>query len=199
MIRAFIAIEVDAAVQNLLAQLQRRLLNQFKACGLQEAVRPVSVRQMHLTLCFLGDIEESWVPPLAASLNQLGVDWRGEETALLLMIEQLGGFPSLKRPRVLWCGVGDDSGKLRELQDAVTQAVIPWCGEMEDKPFHPHLTLFRIKTHDQTQIRRIGEIVREGATKIDAAWPVREMKFIRSELTPGGPIYTTLTTVSLGT
>lgn len=197
MIRTFVALEVAPAIQHQLKQVQQLLTNRFHAAGLQEAVRPVATKQLHITLRFLGDIEESFLDPIAASLQQVGIDWRRTKAPIQLSVEPLGGFPNLKRPSVLWCGVGDTSDGLLDLQEAVTQTVEPWCEKSDDKPFHPHLTLFRIKTPDQTKLRRIGEIVRETQIATGATWTATGMKFFRSELTPSGPKYSVIASVPL--
>ena len=134
MIRAFIAIEIDPQlvrqISAVVADLQPRIAG----------IRWVSQANFHLTLKFLGDIEENKIEPIAQAL----------ELALrpfprfTINAKDLGVFPDLKRPRVLWIGL--EGKKLLELASKVETALEPLGFAPEKKRFKPHLTVGTLAT-----------------------------------------------------
>ena len=100
-------------------------------------VRPEGV---HLTLKFLGDVDEAREPGLRDALGQVCNDTR----PMTLHIEGFGVFPDFKRPRVVWAGVTPDPA-LELLQHRVEQVFSPLGFPTEAKAFRPHLTLGRAK------------------------------------------------------
>jgi 2'-5' RNA ligase len=89
----------------------------------------------HLTLAFLGGVPADAVPPLLASV---GAAIRGE-ASFTVTTGDLGGFPSGRRARVLWYGIGDPERRLRSLAARVSAA----AGLPDAGPFRPHVTLAR--------------------------------------------------------
>ena len=116
--------------------------------------------------------------------------------AMLLRAGEVGAFPSVDAPRVLWLGVRGDEDGLLALQRAVRDAVRGVEGVVADrKPFHPHLTLGRVRVGRRDTAGAGGNRRRARAANRSsraAAWPVREVALIRSVLGPGGSRYTAL-------
>ena len=186
MVRLFIALETNEAMQQAIAAAQRVLR--------QRGDLPVGwspPQQAHLTLQFLGNVVAAHVPPLMEALGRAVTPY----PAMLLRAGEVGAFPSVDAPRVLWLGVRGDEDGLLALQRAVRDAVRSVEGVVADrKPFHPHLTLGRVRigrrdTPGQAAIA--AALVRPIAVPA-AAWPVREVALIRSVLGPGGSRYTAL-------
>ena len=126
--RLFIAIDLPEPV--------RRKLGQWLIQP-PRGVRPVKPAQLHLTLHFLGDVEDDG---LAALREPLAAVQRGPFT---LAIRGTGVFPPRGRPSVLWAGV-TDSAALAELHAAIGEAIAS-CGlEVERRPYVPHITLARL-------------------------------------------------------
>lgn len=91
---------------------------------------------LHLTLLFLGETDPERLPALVE-----GLDGLAGRAAIPLEISGPGFFPERKRPRVAWVGL-EPSGPIRALATAVRAAA---GAEPDERPFHPHLTLARIR------------------------------------------------------
>ena len=125
--RLFVAIDLPKPVCWRLGQL---------VADPPRGVRPVRPVQMHLTLHFLGDIEDAACAGLPEALARVTHD------AFSIAIGGTGVFPPRGRPSVLWAGVAE-SAALSELHAAIGEAFVS-CGlEIERRPYVPHVTLAR--------------------------------------------------------
>ena len=96
-VRAFIAIELSSAVRQAVNDLQNRL----KTVTPPHSVRWSIPQNIHLTLHFLGDIDQNQVRPVAAEMAVAAK----QHPPFELLLGGLGCFPSMRRPRVLWVGL----------------------------------------------------------------------------------------------
>lgn len=103
-------------------------------------VRWVRPEGIHLTLKFLGVVDDASEPRLRAALGQAAGG--GDARPVMMQLEGFGVFPDFRRPRVVWAGVLPDP-PLELLQHRVEQAFAPLGFPPEAKPFRPHLTLGR--------------------------------------------------------
>lgn len=196
--RAFIAIEMPAPVQQRLLATQRRLTQQLRLQQLDRCVRWTSANNLHLTLRFLGEIDSAQQHTLEQSLAQIAQ----RHARMMLFAGGVGCFPSVRRPNVIWCGVEGDVVALTGLQVAVESAVQLAGLPAEPKPFKPHLTIGRLQRHaTAAQLQAVGAVVTQLAAAPahagEAASAVDELLLMRSELTPSGPIYTRLRVFAL--
>ncbi len=135
----------------------------------------------HLTLKFLGNVDDDRVEEIAAELS--GAAARSKRTRVAF--EQLGGFPNLRRPRVLWLGIGPGAEDLALLAEAVEEALQPLGFPGEDRPFHAHFTLARFPR--PAPIRELPEV------DVPAKrFAVADIVLFRSQLHPKGARYTAL-------
>ncbi|MEM7347055.1 MAG: RNA 2',3'-cyclic phosphodiesterase [Chloroflexota bacterium] len=169
---------------------------------LKSKVPPYTMRwdtpqNLHLTLHFLGDIEENEIPKIELALQQSATTLE----PFKLTIGQLGCFPNIQRPRVVWAGVLGNTKFLRQLHQTLGAQLNQTIGFIpETRPYSPHLTLGRVKKGIPTRhMRRLGQILGQQQTQIKqiARVKVAEVSLMRSELTPTGPIYTKLLAVKL--
>jgi 2'-5' RNA ligase len=140
--------------------------------------RWVSPEKLHLTLCFLGSVEVSSVEDLSKRLA-------GAVEGCLpadLEVAGLGCYPSLRRPRVLWAGIGGDLASLAKLQAAVQEACLPYVEKVEDRAFSPHLTLARFDRPP----RGLARILEASSATSFGAWRVEEVSLVRSHLGTSG-------------
>jgi RNA 2',3'-cyclic 3'-phosphodiesterase len=91
---------------------------------------------LHLTLLFLGDTDPERVPALIEGLDRLS-----GRAAIPVEIAGAGFFPGRRRPRVAWVGL-EPPDPIRALASAVRAGA---GAEADQRPFHPHLTLARIR------------------------------------------------------
>ena len=140
---------------------------------------------VHLTLKFLGEIEHSRV----SLLSQAAESAVSGRKPFKIVIERTGSFPKAGAPRVLWIGVSDHSGSLFALQQDFEEACARAGFEREDRPFHPHLTLGRLRLPRASRALAAMH-VKMAFEPIEVL--VSELRVIRSKLSSKGSEYTVL-------
>ena len=135
MIRAFIAVELSAGVQEKILALQQQLKKMLPSINW---VRPESI---HLTLKFLGGVESSRLSQILSVLEPIGK----KQNKFSIEIQGVGVFPQVKRPRIVWVGCSGNTSVLQDLVFEIEAALEPLGFPPEEKSFHPHLTLARVK------------------------------------------------------
>lgn len=183
--RLFIAIEIPDAVKHEMAKAQERLRRSGVEAGW---TRPEGV---HLTLRFLGEVNESLVADIIAALKGAV----GGTGGLHLDIAGAGAFPNPGNPRVAWIGVSGDVEKLAKIQAAVEDAVAGLGFTREDRKFSPHLTLARIRRIGSRGrwLAALEEIKNVRAPGFDAD----SISLMKSELKPSGAVYAEVGRVNL--
>ncbi len=180
-IRSFIAVESSPEVR----QAAGRLIQQLARLG--RDVKWVEPENMHLTLQFLGDVASEQIPAISQAVRQAAAECRPFD----LEIRGTGAFPNLRRPNVFWLGVGQGAEELAALAQKVQQALQKLGFRPEERPFHGHLTLGRVRRGGGQLAALIEHLRKEHA--FQAGWiPVRQLTLFSSQLTPQGPIYTPL-------
>lgn len=183
--RTFVAIELPEAVRASLGRL-RDLLRRSRAHASW-----VNTDNMHLTLRFLGEVDEESLESLGARLR----DSCAQYAALTMFVRGTGVFPNTRRPSVVWAGLEAVSGDLMGLQAAIETAAQAIGLPPETKPFHPHVTLARIR--DPRQIGDLLERIEAAQSLATDDFPVRAVALFSSELRPAGPVYRRLREFSL--
>ncbi len=189
MIRAFVAIELDAPLKNALALAQADFRNRLqKVMGPDVRVQWVKPESVHLTLKFLGDIPDERVTEIETTLACVA----GAHTRCTVDVGGLGAFPDARAPRVLWIGLSGQVEGLTRLAAAVEHALVALGFAPEPKPFNPHLTLARIKerARDIGRALAAGRLLEQTAP-IGTAM-VNAITLMKSELKPSGAVYTKL-------
>lgn len=192
--RSFVAIELPETLKAEAARLQERL----KADGsnLRQTIKWIGPDGLHLTMKFLGEIGEDRVPAVVEVLRGVAA----ETPALALMVQGLGGFPSLQAARVVWIGVSGPDRSMASLRrlHALLEAALEGRGfSRESRPFAPHVTLGRARPGCQPAF---GPDVRgpggDHAVAI-GGFEARELLLIKSDLRPTGAVYTRVSAVPL--
>jgi len=179
-LRAFVAIELPPQVRQALGRLQN-------PPGGQQ-VKWVRAEGIHLTLKFLGEVEEARVPELTQALTGAC----GGLRPFRLHLAGLGVFPGPSRPRVAWVGLAGEIDRLLQLQSRVEGALASLGFPPEQRPFTAHLTLARLREGTGPQeARAFGEaFLKQAVAELD--FPVEGVSLMRSQLHPGGAVYTRL-------
>lgn len=136
-IRAFIAVPLPEALHKRLGELQRELRPHFPG------VRWVKPESSHLTLCFLGEVAEE----VLENITKVMLSVASSRPPFAARATGVGAFPGVTRPRVLWVGL-DGGAALLDLQQTLAREVAGLGLSLEERAFHPHLTLGRC--HDRT-------------------------------------------------
>lgn len=154
-------------------------------------VRWVDPQSVHLTLKFLGEVDEDRLPELCAAVDSAAAGCKG----LDMVVNGFGAFPSLRRPRVVWAGVDDDP-LLSGLQERVESALGALGFEPEPRRFHPHLTLGRARKHARpTEFNGFDELLGQLAYE-DSFWAAA-VDVMESRLKPSGATYSVIHSVRL--
>jgi 2'-5' RNA ligase len=174
--RAFIAIDLDPGIKTTLQDFVRTLR------GTRADVRWVEPGGMHLTLKFLGDVDDG----RATRIRTILAAAAARRAAFPLRLEGTGAFPGERNPRVLWVGVVAGPG-LAALQNELEEALAAEGFERETREFMPHLTLGRVKGP-----ARIGDAMIELEKRRADSFgemTVRRVALFESRLRPEGAQY----------
>jgi 2'-5' RNA ligase len=148
-------------------------------------VKWVRTENLHLTLKFLGDTDEGFLPALQEGLSTVA-SMHGPFTVSL---QGLGLFPRKGAPRVAWIDINNYL-ELAGLQHDIEEALFTLGIKKEDRPFSPHLTIGRVRS------QRNAKALLEGLQALDnrdfGTLRIRSFSLMKSELRQAGPEYTTL-------
>jgi RNA 2',3'-cyclic 3'-phosphodiesterase len=194
MIRTFIAVELDSTLKQAIAGVQESLKRELHSLAAGTRLQWVRVDSIHLTLKFLGDIEEGQVGEIVYALEEVG---RAHEP-FSVDVKGFGVFPTLRAPRVLWMGFSGQTERLSRLAQSIDATLLPFGFQLEPKPYTPHLTLARVKE----QSRAIGNALADSGVMRDFAnrgtLSIRAVALMKSERGPSGSVYSRLGQATLG-
>jgi len=186
--RLFVAVNVGDQVRAAVAQARARIDAGLQRVGTEPPrLVWVSPPGLHLTLRFLGEQPDDRVPALVGAvqaplpLPPFTVTWHG-----------LGAFPSVRHPRAIWMGVRDGARELGELEREVSRRIgglLPGEEGTDARPFHPHLTLARVKT-DSRLVNWAAVLADAGVADVSSS--VTCVTLYRSRSLPGGAGYEAL-------
>ena len=166
-------------------EIQKETLASARTLPSEDRVRWTRPDNVHLTLKFLGDIREEDLGDLRAALGEVCE----MHTLFDVELAGLGAFPSARRAKVLWAGVGAGSDRLRSLATDIDAALAPLGFEGEKRSYVPHLTLGRVRG------RPVSLDLPTGAGGIE--FRVRQVELMESTLSSEGAIYGTLEVFAL--
>lgn len=186
-IRSFIAFELPDAVISLLDTVQQELTS------LRLRARWVRPANIHLTLKFLGDINVGQIDDIGAAMADAAEDC----PPLTLAVDGIGFFPGMRRPRVIWLGLGGQIQALQNLQRNLEDRLATLGFAKEKRSFKAHLTLGRMREAVDPAI--IGRAAEQYAELGNPQFTADRMILFRSDLQPSGAVYSQLKQVGLGT
>ena len=168
-------------------------------------VRWVQPETSHLTLHFLGETEREQAELVRLALPGVVA----AHTSFSLRTAGLGVFPNFRRPRVLWLGLHGPVHRLQTLQLDVGRALHGLGFAVGDEPYHPHITLGRVRNDDgeRVRLRDLPSAVKDRFVNRDSGAavsppslpiPVRDVVLMRSHLGKGGVRHEPIATFPLG-
>jgi len=144
--------------------------------------KAIEIQNLHFTLQFLGEISERETQLIIQELHKI------EFSKFEICLKGIGVFPNIEAPKIIWIGIDEhSSNKMINLSKKVEKSLEP-LGFMSNKPFKPHITVFRIK-------KKIRDITKEMKIYKNINFGIQEVsnfKLKKSELTTNGPIYSDL-------
>ena len=183
--RLFVAVELPPGHRASLAGVCER--------GRRGGVRWVGPENVHLTLKFLGDVDEALLADLKAALAAVAA----AAEPFPLSLKGGGCFPNARAPRVIWIGLAEGAEEASALAAAVERALEPLGFAAEKRPFRPHLTIGRVKDVQAgapTAANKIEQLKEYGVPPATA----EAIALIKSTLTPEGSIYQEIGRFRLG-
>jgi RNA 2',3'-cyclic 3'-phosphodiesterase len=179
-IRSFIAIPLNPEIISRIEKTQKELKT------LPADVKWVNPKSIHLTLKFLGNIDEGKVEVIAQGIQN---GMRGFKL-WSATVKNVGAFPSLRSPRVVWVGIEDQGGQLVRLQNQIEKKMANLGFEKEKRAFSPHLSLGRVRSP-----RGKDDLVKylfDERERVFGEINIDRIILFKSELKPTGAIYTAL-------
>jgi len=178
-VRSFIAFDINnetvlkklTSIQNLLVETRADL-------------KLVEPKNVHITLRFLGNITPDMVEKIFEEMKKV------QFTAFDVKINGLGAFPHLRYPRVVWAGITEGADQLRNIFSQLEPRLRSLGFAPDTKGFSPHLTIARVKTGRNKA--ELAKFINESANYDFGVVRADCLKLKKSDLTPRGPIYTTL-------
>ena len=178
-IRSFVAVDcIESGILPRFREVQGRL----KATGAR--VKLVEPENIHLTLKFLGEIEDHQVDEISRFIEEISFD------PFEFKVEGVGVFPNMRRPATIWAGITEGVGELVDIFGLVNDGLVKFGFEKDRRRYSPHLTIARVRGGENKD-RLVEELLQFenyqfGSTKVD------KVKLKKSVLTRSGPIYSTL-------
>lgn len=167
-LRAFLAVAPPHEVRHALVDQLREL---------DVPGRLVPAANLHLTLRFLGDVDQVALDRFSASIDQAE---RGD--SFIVSLTGLGSFPNPRKATVVWARVGKGGQALYELAEIAESGATASGLTAEERPFAPHLTISRVRPP-----RDVVGLVND--TELDISWRVSELVLFESVMKKGSVSY----------
>lgn len=177
MIRLFVAVDIPEDIRILL-------------CGMGASIpgaRPVPTEQLHLTLKFMGDVENSMLPDIREALGAIST------APFTVCLKGVGHFPPRGMPRVLWLGI-EPTPEIIALRNRVEKTLADIGIPRDSRKFSPHITIARLKN---SPLKRVTQFLAGNSLFESPAFTVREFHLYASTLSPKGAVHTVQATFPL--
>jgi RNA 2',3'-cyclic 3'-phosphodiesterase len=178
--RVFIAIELSGEIREALAQTQSHL----KYSGAD--VKWVEKENIHLTLKFLGEITEEKAKNIKDILDETAKLTKSFE----ISIKDIGAFPKIDYPRVIWVGLDRGADESRALAENIDERLSRIGFQKEIRPFAAHLTIGRVRSPKNKEA--LKEKIESYQLSAFSCQLIQSIAMFQSKLSPKGPTYTKL-------
>lgn len=184
MIRSFVAIDIPESIRQQLDDLILKLRES------RADVKWVKPKSIHLTLKFLGNVEEDRIPKIIDVMRKIVEN----VSPFTVSVEGTGVFPNERRPRVLWVGVQKGSETLIRLASNLDSRLTALGFEREKRSYSPHLTLGRVRS--SKRIESVMDLFHSAAFQ-ESDFYCEDIHLMKSDLRPEGAVYTVLEKIKL--
>ena len=178
-IRSFLAFELPHEIRSGISDVSIDL----RKSGLN--VKWVNVDNIHLTILFLGNIEEDDIHPMEDSIGKICDKYSSFDISL----EGIGLFPDIRKPRVIWLGLGGNIDRMGNFRDDLQGILSPFGIKKENRAFKPHITLGRFR-NPTGKNGELGKYLTRYRSISSPVYTVNELFLFKSELKPSGARYT---------
>lgn len=169
--RVFLGLDVPASARHELASQLERLVRRRMIPG-----RRVPIENWHITLRFVGPATDVEQDRMLAHLDEVVLGG-----PVKVQLAGLGAFPKVAKAAVVWIGVAIGADRLGELAVACEDAVVRAGHLADDRPFHAHMTLSRVRPPEDVSALA-------GSFDAEAVFTVGELSLFRSVPQHNGPM-----------
>jgi len=180
--RTFIAIELSEDIKSALDQVESHL----KYSGAD--VKWIAKENIHLTLKFLGEINDAKCEKIKSILDTIAKSTK----PFYISIKDIGAFPKIDYPRVIWVGLDKGAVESTELAGKIDSELAKIGFEKETRPFSAHLTIGRVRSLKNKQALKEKITGYQLPSASSPRFSVGIVTLFQSKLTPSGSIYTKL-------
>jgi len=181
--RAFIAIELSPDLRKRLASLEEQLKSS------SADVKWVEPKNIHLTLKFLGEIDEKQLGEIAKIIQETA----DKNKRFFIRLATPGAFPNINFPRVIWIGIDKGDSEIKQiakiLEEEISKVGIP----QENRPFSSHITLGRVRSGlNREKLVKNLENLASNLPQDSPEFMVTKITLFKSTLSAGDPVYEAL-------
>jgi 2'-5' RNA ligase len=175
--RTFLAIEIEPYIKNKIEESQE-IIEDSESSN----IKFVEVENIHLTLKFFGEIDDTRIEQITDIVNQSIKD---KETYTIKVVN-IGAFPNIYNPRVIWTGIKDKNNTTVKLIEELDKKFNK-IGFKKEKNYVPHITIGRVKSISDKE--KLTQTLKKLNKKYHGKMEVKKIYLKSSKLTPNGPIY----------
>ena len=186
-IRSFLAFELPEDIKAIVS----RVSAEMKGSPLD--IRWVKIDNIHLTVIFLGKISTEH----AVDIGTIAGDVCNDFEPFSISLKGTGIFSSKRNPRVLWIGLDSDMKRMSHFKDTLQKNLKPFGIKAGKRKFNPHLALGRFRKGAKSSVN-LDALLQKHKDLTSPVCSLRELALFKSDLKPGGAIYTKLNTWPLG-
>ena len=184
-VRTFVAIKLHGSLHNTLSEVVEKFASS------KASVKWVAPENTHVTLKFLGGVEESRLPEVYAACEKAAAGSKPID----LEMKAVGCFPSMKRPRVVWLGIEKGAEEVKRLQQKIENELGRIGFPREEREFTAHLTIGRVK--GKQGISNLCRLLEAERNIFIGSMQAETISVMKSETLPSGPVYTELRAIPL--
>jgi len=180
-IRSFLAFELPREIKGIVERVSGEVrTSPLKASWIRS-------ENIHLTVVFLGNVESDETKALADAVNRVCTGYR----PFRISLGPMGCFPNSRSPRVLWLGLGGDLEKMSRFRDDLQRGLASFGLKEEERAFRPHLTLGRFRKPPR-MTAQLDHLISSYRDLESPVCSLEELILFKSDLKPGGAVYTKL-------
>ena len=180
--RLFVSLNIEESIRARLSEIAGSLRTEIEQ-QYTDSVKWDKPENYHVTLFFIGDVEDHSLPKLINELVFIQKKFTGKEISF--SSDNFNAFPDKRKPRILFAGLSNPDGNAYSLSESIRSAMALF-GFKDDKPFHPHITLGRVKKEKRISLAKIE------AGKFNIEFTCKEFFLMESNMRQGGSEYKVL-------
>jgi len=187
LLRLFVAVNFNMELKEQISEIL------FKFKKIEPSIKWVKANDIHITLKFLGETEKEKLKVIEAAMK----DICSKHRAFTLSMNNVGVFPNIKKPRVIWLGINKGGHCLKDINRDLEEELFKAGFPKENKDFKSHITLGRVKDFFRGDITNILKSISQDELNAFEEQKIERISLMKSTLYSDGPIYEILSEFNL--